>query len=151
MEKKPPTLRTYKVRTQYNNSGNSKGQKFNGLSMTVPDQAIPLQVLLERHVKGLPINVATRLPLYEDEEQQSNSMGGINPATLDLADMEKLKTMNQIEIQDLTKQFESEKGQSQKDKAAKEAAAKLSASDTDSSKKPDEPVKWAPEDHSKKH
>lgn len=109
MEKQDKQSSKYKVRTAFNNKPD-KGKKFTQLSLTVPDQAIPLQVLLERHTKGMPLGAAMRTPLYEDEEAE---FGGINIKTLDLSELHELKKISQQRIEDL--QFELAKNKKLKD------------------------------------
>lgn len=53
-----------------------------GISMTVPDQTIPLKELIERHTRGLP--VPTFVPLFSDEELP-------NIQKMDLAEIEEYK------------------------------------------------------------
>lgn len=75
----------------------SEGRKKFGKSQTVPSQSIPLHVLVERHVKGLPTETSLRTPMYDEEEGKL----GINPRTLDPADIEQLKLQNDAHIREL--------------------------------------------------
>lgn len=107
----------HKVRTTMNYTP-KKGKKFKQLSMTVPDDSIPLRVLLERYTKGLPVSIAQRTPVYEGEESMLN---GTNPATLDLADIEQMKLQNKDYIESLNQQIAHEKFEKHQAKLAKES------------------------------
>lgn len=107
MAKQEQQVSRHKVRTAYNYIP-SKGKKFTMLSLTQPDQAIPLQVLLERHTKGMPLGTAMRTPLYEDENDRPE-FGGINIATLDLVELQDLKNMAQQRIEQYTKDVKQQK------------------------------------------
>lgn len=91
-KKEEKTRKAHKVRTPYTYE-ERPGKKFFGLSKTVPDQAIPLRVLLDRHTRGLPLNASQRIPLFEGEEETQMS-NGINMAMLDLAELEQLSKEN---------------------------------------------------------
>lgn len=105
-KKEQSPRRAYKVRTPYNVQSltGSEGKKCVQLSRTVPDQAIPLRVLLDRHTRGIPYGVAERTPMYEDEESN-----GINTRTLDLVDIQKLREANAEYIIDQKVQLDNEK------------------------------------------
>lgn len=51
-------------------------------SETQPDQAMPIKDIYKRYVRGLPLNVTERIPLYEGEEDLYD---GIDPRKLDIA------------------------------------------------------------------
>lgn len=74
-----------------------KGTTVPGKSMTVPDMALTPAQLLERHQAGLPID-GVRIPLFEEEGEESN---GINPAKLDLVEIEDLIRDNAEKIEKL--------------------------------------------------
>lgn len=101
----------HKVLSAYNYVP-SKGKKFTDLSLTQPDQAISLQVLLERHTKGMPLGTAMRIPLYEDEQPE---FGGINIQTLDLTELQSLRQMAEQRINDFTKDMSEKKKQKEAD------------------------------------
>lgn len=82
--------KTYKVRTPFNYVP-EKGKKTVGLSKTVPSQALSLRDIMDKHTRGIPVNVGINTPIYEDEENPTN---GIHPKSLDLADIEQLKREN---------------------------------------------------------
>lgn len=111
MAKQEQQASKHKVRTAYNYIP-SKGKKFTDLSLTQPDQAISLQVLLERHTKGMPLGTAMRIPLYEDEEAE---FGGINIQTLDLTELQELKRMSEQRIKEFTDDVQNKKKQKEQD------------------------------------
>lgn len=87
--------KTHKVRNSLNYKP-QKGKKFVQESSTVPDQTLPIRILLERHSRGIPLPSATRIPIYEED---SDSLG-INPKTLDLVDFQQIAMENSRVIEE---------------------------------------------------
>lgn len=109
-KEEPAKERTYKVRTPYNYIP-SEGKKFTQKSQTVPDMAIPLAVLLDRHTRGVPVDLAAKIPLYDEEETSI----GINGKTLDLVDLQELREANKQTILDLKQELKNAKANKQKE------------------------------------
>lgn len=83
----------------------TKGQSFTLPSMTIPDQTMSMRTIVDRFASGMPSNIG-RAVIYED---QNDPTSGINPKTLDLADIEEMARRNKQTIEDLTKQVEDER------------------------------------------
>lgn len=106
-------VNSYKVRTPYNRpSSGSIGKKFIGLSLTVPDQAMSVQTLLERHSKGLPLSVHQHTPFYDEDGVEST---GISLRNLDLTELQELREANKLDIKEYQRIIRNEN-----DKRAKE-------------------------------
>lgn len=91
-----------------------RGQTFRKPSLTQPDQALTPRQLLDRHHRGLSLE-GGREPIYEEEDLPSD---GINPATLDLVDLQEMRIQNTQKVKDLKKKGDEEAA------AAREAARK---------------------------
>lgn len=87
------------------------GQVFTLPSQTIPDQTMSMRELLERHTRGMDLGGIAKEGLFEDEE--NDPQHGINPKTLDLADIEQMKRENAERIKNL-----------QEDKATQERLAR---------------------------
>lgn len=60
--------KTSRFKTPYNGlTQGSPGEKNSGLSLTIPDQTMSVQTLLERHSRGLNIG-GSRSPIYDGED-----------------------------------------------------------------------------------
>lgn len=59
------------VHTSLNARANVLAEEFNdGTVVTVPDQSMTVQEILQRHVRGLPLSV-NRFPIYQDEDDDT--------------------------------------------------------------------------------
>lgn len=88
--------------TNFKNHYNSKPQNdevFTLPSETVPDQSMTVQEILRRFASGLSTG-GQRVPMYESED---DLLGGINPKTLDLSELQDIKIAVKEEIQEITK------------------------------------------------
>lgn len=71
--------------------------------MTVPDQSMSIREILEKHSRGLMTGGVMK-------EIYGGDIGeGINPFTLDMVDIQRLKLLNKEQIQDLTNRAIEEK------------------------------------------
>jgi len=85
-------------------------------SMTIPDQTMSMRTILDRYARGLPIG-GTREGIFDDETETTR---GINPKTLDLTDIQRLKEIN-VEQMEEVKRGQNERVQKrQEEKKAKE-------------------------------
>lgn len=116
-------VNTHKVRTPYNRpSSGSIGKKFNGLSLTVPGQAMSVQTLLERHSKGLPLSVHQHTPFWDEDGVETM---GISLKNLDLSELQQLRESNKLDIKEYQRIIRSENDKRAKMlKEAKEAEFK---------------------------
>lgn len=80
-------------------------------SMTIPDQSLTLQQLIDRHTSGMSLGAISKTPIFDEE----NVSSGINPATLDLVDIENMMRENASTIKSL-------KDENEKTSRAKAAA-----------------------------
>ncbi len=69
------------------------GRVMDSLSQTIPDEAMSIRTIMERHAKGLPI-AGEKEAIYDEEE---NSIG-LNPKTLDLVDLQELAMDNKADV-----------------------------------------------------
>lgn len=79
------------VQPKYKNSDNSylfttTAEPVDPLSQTIPDQSMPIAMLIQRYASGLPMS-GVKVPLYSDED---SLLAGINLDKLDLAEREEL-------------------------------------------------------------
>lgn len=70
-------------------------------SMTVPDQSLSIREILERHTSGIGID-GQRVSIFEEDENEA--IMGINPYTLDLVDIQRLKIMTNERIEEIKNQ-----------------------------------------------
>lgn len=87
-----------------------QGQKILGLSRTTPYTGLSLSELVSRHKRGLPIEMTAQTPIYDDDDVTY----GVNPKTLDLADIEQLKLNNAEKIIQLKQKQKDEAKEAQK-------------------------------------
>ena len=81
-------------------------------SLTVPDQALSIKDIYDRHRKGLPIEGNVN-PIFEESN-------GINPAAMDLVDIQEYK--NELErMKKEYEQFREQQKQSYKQRLEQEA------------------------------
>lgn len=97
MKKQESQRKTYKVRTSLNYIP-TEGKTPSGISKTIPSQAYSLAELMARYARNMPVNVNVKTTLYEDP---TNPSYGIDPKTLDLAELEQLQILNNQEIEKL--------------------------------------------------
>lgn len=76
-----------------------------GPGKTIPDQAIPIKVLLEKHSRGIPINV----------KHYPENYGYEQPVIEDLTDIEKMREELTIREQELKEQIDEIKRQKDED------------------------------------
>lgn len=120
MTQQSKTGRTYKVKNPYTVQPD-KGKKFTQLSKTIPDQSLPLIVILERHTRGLPLDASMRIPLYEGENETQE---GIDIKNLDLVDIEQMATENNATILENKNKLEYEKSEKLRKKYEADEAKK---------------------------
>jgi len=77
-----------KFKTPYNmRDVVTPGEVFTQPSMTIPDQTMTIQEMLQRHAQGLGFN-GQKVPFYEGDNDPLN---GVNPKTLDLSELADLR------------------------------------------------------------
>lgn len=91
------------------------GKVFTQPSQTVPNQALSLKEIIERHSRGQDMDI-TYNPLYEEEPSS-----GVNVKTLDLEEIYSMKAENAEIIQELY----TEKKKQDRDKHEKEQVEKF--------------------------
>lgn len=74
-----------------------KGRRFTQKSMTVPDEALTMREILDKHTRGQHID-GSMTSIYEDEGSPTN---GINPKTLDLQDIREMQLDTQKSVEKL--------------------------------------------------
>lgn len=94
----------------------TEGQKFTLPSLTIPDQTMSVQTILEKYAKGINLG-GIKTAIYDEDEDTEL---GIDPRTLDLTDFEQLSRENKKKIERLEKQKKKE----DKEKSEKEAEAR---------------------------
>ena len=106
-----------KVRNMFTVKEEPKNYKtFKGVSLAVPDQTMSLQEILSRYARGLNID-GEKQPIWDEE---GLSMG-INPKTLDLVDIQRLKAENKTEVEELSKSVRGMSDRGRKDDGAKQS------------------------------
>lgn len=106
MTKKQETP-NFKVYNPMNYSEKPKRKKiFTQPSLAVPDQSMTMREIFDRFAKGLPISGGF-MPIY-DEENISN---GINPKSLDLVDIQKMRIETDQKMTQLATKARNEKAQ----------------------------------------
>lgn len=110
-----------KFKTPYNQRDVvSVGEVNNEPSQTVPDQSMSMSEILRRFAKGLPLG-NEQVPLYEGEDDLFN---GINPKTLDLAEMQALREDAAAELEQISINLQNKKDQAAFKKKLKELEEK---------------------------
>jgi hypothetical protein len=78
------------------------GQTFTQPSETIPDQTMSMRTILEKYAKGLPLG-GSKDGIYSDDPENDS---GIDPRTLDLVDIQRMKLENKEQVDRLTKKVE---------------------------------------------
>lgn len=121
-----------KFKNHYNSHEFPVDHEINSLpSLTVPDQSMSMQTILERYARGLPLDDRQRVPFYDGDEYVPDLK------RLDLAQIEDLRNDAAESVKTLKQQAKDEKAAAKKakeaqEKAAADAAAALSASSSQS-------------------
>lgn len=74
-----------------------QGRLVVGVSQTIPDEAMTMRTILERHAKGLPI-AGEKEAIYDEDETSR----GINPRNLDLVDLQEIAEQNKSDVNRLS-------------------------------------------------
>lgn len=106
-------------KTHYNWARPRPGKKYPemGPSLTIPDQTLPMRVLMERHARGMPLDVkgGIKTPIYNNGEVPD----------LRNADLSEIAHMRRDNIEDIKRIREDLKNQQfAKQKAASDAQQK---------------------------
>lgn len=81
------------IRTQYNNPILPRHyEKILTPSNTVPDQSMPLKTIIDRFVRGLPLDIPLKNDMYEGENEEY-----IDMRNLDLADQQELLELSRAQ------------------------------------------------------
>ncbi len=72
----------------------TEGKIFTQLSQTQPNQSLSMREILNRYAKGLPLGGKDLNTAIWDEDSE-----GINPKTLDLAELEQIERINTEKIE----------------------------------------------------
>jgi len=102
-----------KFRTQFKELTPSKGEIPKGLSLTIPDQTLPLKQIIKNHVRGLPTKVTNLKGSY---------FNTYIPPINDLNDITDFKNANaaiQLDLEQAIKEAKEEQAQIQKEAAKK--------------------------------
>lgn len=82
----------YGYHTGWKNHYNTKpdpGQINTMPSQTIPDQGMSIEEIIKRSVAGLPLS-GQRIPFFS-EDPENDLLQGVNPATLDISELQDLK------------------------------------------------------------
>lgn len=101
----------------------AKGTVIKGESMTVPDQAMSLQTILERFVRGEPMDVK----MHGEASQMSNVEDFDNPLNIDYEKLQHADLVEKQEFSDLISSIKTRYESQEKAKAAKADADKKAA------------------------
>lgn len=94
-----------------------RGQVFTMPSMTIPDQSMSLKEMMERYTRGQDLGAVAKVQLWEEEEGEQM---GINPKTLDLAEIEEMKLNNADKIREIHEDYEQTRTAKQREKDRKQ-------------------------------
>lgn len=81
------------------NFSQSEGEVNVGPSMTIPDQSLTVQQIMERFARGLPLGVHDYSSEYDEDDDLPD------PRTLDLAELAELRDQYRAEINSITEEF----------------------------------------------
>lgn len=94
MENVKPLIRTQFNRVLFPN----RYEVNNGVSLTVPNQALSIKEIMDRFSRGLPINEPVKIPIYHGDDEFYP-----DPRKMDLAEREMLIEQNRAELESLQK------------------------------------------------
>lgn len=106
----------------YASQGNRKAEIGGGISMTIPNQVVPLKTLVDKYVRGFPVPQSAQV--YTGEDPLLNSVDG-----LDQQDRLTLARELEKEARQTQKKIENDRKEYHKNKAAEEKAAKEALKD----------------------
>lgn len=81
-----------------------KGKTFSQPSQTIPDMTMSMRDIIDRHAKGMPMEIG-KSPIFHEEETEQK---GINYKTLDLAEIEIIAKEHKENMDNLWNQYEAE-------------------------------------------
>lgn len=125
------------IRTQYNGILFPKRyEKPIGDSLTVPDQALSIKEILDRHARGLPISAPVKIPIYHGDDEFYP-----DPRLLDLAEREEMIELNRQTIEQIRAEIvnQNKKRWIQKKLELEDQGKPDNLAKSDSSKKTEEP------------
>lgn len=79
-------------------------QKMDGPSLTVPDMSMSMREIIDRYTRGVDTGNQHQ-PIFEQDGEESE---GIDPKSLDLAEVEQIKRQNETNIKNLTSKYKAE-------------------------------------------
>lgn len=100
-----------KFKTPYTENQKSIGEINTRPSQTIPDQAMSVREMLDRHTRGLPME-GVKVPIYDGENDIFN---GVDPRKLDLTELQDLRD----QVVDRIKEAKRLEKQAQKDEYTK--------------------------------
>jgi uncharacterized protein YifE (UPF0438 family) len=81
-----------------------EGKTFTQPSQTIPDMTMSMRDIIDRHAKGMPMEIG-KTPIFHEEETEQK---GINYKTLDLAEVEIIAKEHKENMDNLWNQYEAE-------------------------------------------
>jgi uncharacterized protein YifE (UPF0438 family) len=93
----------FKVHTSMNYQP-KEGKTFTQPSQTIPDMTMSMRDIIDRHAKGMPMEIG-KTPIFHEEETEQK---GINYKTLDLAEVEQIAKEHKENMDKLWNQYEAE-------------------------------------------
>lgn len=97
------------------NTSPSNGRTMFGPSQTIPDQTMSIREIMNRYVKGIPIENGKE-PIYMEDDNQI----GLNPRKLDLVDIQAMKLDNADNIVKLEERREKEQKENEEKRKKKQ-------------------------------
>lgn len=95
-----------KWKTHYNRNEfpEDKGEVNNMPSMTIPDQSMTIPEIIDRFVRGIPVNVG-KVPIYDEGE---DLLDGINPQTMDIVEKKAFVSNTKDELYSLNQKIQND-------------------------------------------
>lgn len=91
-------------------------EKTSGISQTIPDHAMSIFEIMQRHSRGMAIT--QKVPLYHDEAELETETGR-NPATMDISEVhDELQSIHE-RFEETKKKSEEQRKQKQREDSAK--------------------------------
>lgn len=106
-----------KFKTQWEPHGDDPAEVNDGISQTLPDQAMTIVEIIDRHTRGLPLNLSNNIPIYEGEEFHPDL------DKMDLADREAYIDQAKQTLEETTTRIKTRQAEA-KEKAQKAMASK---------------------------
>lgn len=120
-----------------------KGEYNDGIHMTVPNEAMSISEMLERHVRGLPINTRVNMEYeYEGDEnvdfEDLNPLSGFKKDPVEVQEVIEEATQRLVDTAKVKKKKKDEKVSSEKSEEMNEERSEQKSSDDGSENPSDE-------------